>query len=129
MKLKKQERIEAHKKFEARQIAKSVLQPVKDEAIQELHDRGAMHPERKFVMAQQVQPWLIDQMELVLRGEYDEVEGVLGTITNVLQTQTEEHFEKIKDEAHRLKMKRMEESNIEKTKIEDKLQRKADREA
>ena len=47
-KKKKQLKIEAHEKLESRKIAKQVLDPLKDDAIQILHKSGAMNTEQEI---------------------------------------------------------------------------------
>lgn len=43
MKLKKEEKINAHQKLESRQIAKDVLKPLKTDTINQLNERGMMN--------------------------------------------------------------------------------------
>ena len=127
-KVKKLEKIAAHKKFSCRQLAKRFFAPMTSHSIVSLYERGALVDPFKSKMHEVLVPWLYQKTQEFLID--DEIHSANNDklLQDVMRVEEVIHRSKIAKEEKRLENERIEAEKLHQQKLHEKEQRRLERE-
>ena len=127
-KVKKLEKIAAHKKFSCRQLAKRFFAPLTSHAIVSLCERGALIEPLESKMYEVIVPWLYDKtQEFLIEDELHNVNND-KLLKDVMKVEEVIHRSKITKEEKRLENERIAAEKLHQQKLYEKEQRRLERE-
>ena len=126
---KKKNKILAHKKLVARQIAKRYLTGVKDNGYKHLCDISFFtHTFKEMVLEQNVMPWFYQEVEKHVSNMKNLYTFPDNFLNDHFSGFLNEHEHTVKQEKHRLEAVRREKEKIERERLEEKERRREARE-
>uniref|UniRef100_A0A7S3KDM4 Uncharacterized protein n=1 Tax=Euplotes crassus TaxID=5936 RepID=A0A7S3KDM4_EUPCR len=127
-KVKKLEKIAAHKKFTCRQLAKKFFAPLTSHAIVSLKERGAMIDSFNSQLQENVVPWLYEKVnEFMIDDELHEANND-KVLIDFMSIEMQGHRSMIEKEHKRLEDERILAEEAEKQRLNEKEQRRLERE-
>ena len=127
-KVKKLEKIAAHKKYTCREVAKSFCSPLSTHVLTSLSVRGMMVPKLETEIHEQVVPWLYDKMFDFLIDEELHNSNTNELLKDSMTVDEHLHRSMIEKEHKRIEDERKEAERQLKQKLYEKEQRRLERE-
>lgn len=127
-KVKKLEKIAAHKKFTCRQVAKKFFAPMTSHALVSLQERGAMVQDFDSKLSEQLVPWLYERTQEFLIDEDVHEHNHDKLLRDIMLIEQMGHKSMMEKEHKRLENKKIAADKAHQQKLYEKEQRRLERE-